>query len=282
MTLQELKLNFFTELNEQYPATEIESFFFWLTQSELNISRLEMALDPQKEVHTQQMERFRIATSRLKNYEPIQYIVGETEFYGCLIKVNPSVLIPRPETEELVAWMVEDLKDKKEAFRILDIGTGSGCIPISLAKSLPQAEISAIDISAEAIKTAKENANLNKVKVEFLQQDILKTEKLDAKFEVIVSNPPYVRELEKKMMQENVLKHEPNLALFVSDENPLIFYRKIAQLAYKALSEKGVLYFEINEYLAKETEELLYEIGFSFIEIKNDIFDKSRMIKAIL
>ena len=282
MTLQELKLDFFTELNQQYPATEIESFFYWLTQSELNISRLEMALDPQKEIDITQIESFKKAINRLKNFEPIQYIVGETEFYGCLIKVNPSVLIPRPETEELVAWMVEDLKDKKEPFKILDIGTGSGCIPISLAKSLPQAAVSSIDISAEAIQTAKDNAKINRVKVEFLQQDILKTEKLNGKFDVIVSNPPYVRELEKKMMQENVLNYEPGLALFVSDEDPLIFYKKIAELAFEALPEKGILYLEINEYLAEEMKLLLKGLGFKKIEMKKDIFGKYRMCKAFL
>lgn len=182
MTLQELKLHFFTELNEQYPATEIESFFFWLTQSELNISRLEMALNPQKKVDIQHVENFKKAILKLKNFEPIQYIVGDTEFYGGVFQVNPSVLIPRPETEELVAWMVEDLNNKKEIFRILDIGTGSGCISISLAKALPQSVVSAVDISAEALQTAKENAKNNKVNVEFLQQDILKTETLEPNF----------------------------------------------------------------------------------------------------
>lgn len=280
MTLQELKLNFFTELNTRYPATEIESFFYWLTQTYLKLSRLEVALQPEYKIEEIAIKNFQQATLQLKNHEPIQYIVGETEFFGFSFKVNPSVLIPRPETEELVAWIVEDFKNNKNSLKLLDVGTGSGCIPISLAKTLRQLEVTSIDVSAKAIETAKENADLNEVEITFLEQDILKVEKLEEKFDIIVSNPPYVRELEKEMMQENVLQHEPGLALFVSNEDPLIFYRKICELAFNSLSKEGILYLEINEYLAKETVQLINEIGFSFVEVKNDIFGKARMIKA--
>lgn len=280
MTLQELKLNFFTELNTLYPATEIESFFYWLTQAYLKLSRLEVALQPEYKIEEIALKNFQQATLQLKKFEPIQYIVGETEFFGFPFRVNPSVLIPRPETEELVAWIVEDFKNNKNPIKLLDVGTGSGCIPISLAKTLPQLEVTSVDVSAKAIQTAKENAELNEVEITFLEQDILKVEKLEENFDIIVSNPPYVRELEKEMMQENVLQHEPDLALFVSNEDPLIFYRKISELAFNSLSEGGILYLEINEYLVKETMQLINEIGFSFVEVKNDIFGKARMIKA--
>jgi release factor glutamine methyltransferase len=220
--------------------------------------------------------------SKLKKEIPIQYILGETEFFDLKFKVNNKVLIPRPETEELIEWVLKNskLKTQNSKLNILDIGTGSGCIAISLAKNLPNAEVYAIDISSEAIKIAQKNAEINKVSVNFIETDILKIEELQYTFDIIVSNPPYVRELEKEKMHQNVLANEPHLALFVENDNPLLFYDKIADLAKSYLTKNGNLYFEINQYLGKETVDLLKSKGFNTIELKKDLFDVDRMIKA--
>ena len=237
------------------------------------------------------------ALKRLKNEEPVQYIIGATEFYGFPFLVDKSTLIPRPETEELVEWiLLETTKLQRDqvskSLQILDIGTGSGCIPISLARNLPTATISAIDISADALKVAIKNATLNKVKVDFIEgnvldlyafNEILKQEPYQqVKFDIIVSNPPYVRELEKIEIQNNVLLNEPHLALFVSDENPLLFYDKIADIAKQHLSKNGLLFFEINQYLGEETIKILAEKGFKNIKLRKDLFGNDRMIKATI
>ena len=279
MLVQKFKQQFFLELSDLYPKTEIQSFFNILIEFKLNVSRIDLALQPNLEITSQEIVFFEKALSDLKKHIPIQYIIGETEFYGLTFKVNQHVLIPRPETEELVSWIIKDSKNVTE-LRILDIGTGSGCIAISLAKNLPNAKIYAIDISKEALKTAKHNAAINKVSIEFIENDILSINQLHQNFNIIVSNPPYVRELEKEMMQENVLANEPHLALFVENENPLLFYNKIADLAKNHLIDNGNLYFEINQYLGKETSNLLAFKGFNSIEIKKDIFEADRMIKA--
>ena len=191
-------------------------------------------------------------------------------------------MIPRPETEELVAWILEAVSEEKQKeINILDIGTGSGCIAISLAKNLPQAKVSAIDVSPEALKMAKSNAFLNGEKINFFQQDILEMKELQERYDVIVSNPPYVRELEKKEMQKNVLDHEPAAALYVKDEDPLIFYQKITSLAQKSLNPGGFLFFEINQYLSAETESILKAENFT-ASLKKDIFGKDRMLRGIL
>ncbi len=282
MELITFKKQFFSALSKLYPETEIQSFFNILIEFKLHLKRIDVALQPSFEIEATALEFLEKATSNLKNQIPIQYIIGETEFYGLPFYVNKNVLIPRPETEELVAWIINDCKaeNSKNSIKILDIGTGSGCIPISLAKNIPNAEVSSIDISSEAIKTAKKNSTLNNVNVEFIEADILNTFNLPNKINVIVSNPPYVRELEKQEMQKNVLDHEPALALFVEDENPLLFYDKIAELAKNYLSKNGQLYFEINQYLGKETVELLKTKGYTTIELKKDLFGVDRMIKA--
>ena len=230
-------------------------------------------------------EKFQKAIFRLKIHEPIQYIIGETEFYGLPFKVNKHTLIPRPETEELVEWIYIEFSNQQSTInnqQFLDIGTGTGCIAISLAKNLPNAKVSALDISEEALKIAQQNAEMNKVKIDFFQTDILAAETLPKKYDVIISNPPYVRELEKKQMQQNVLKHEPESALYVSNEDPLLFYRAISHLAKKHLNPEGKLFFEINEYLADELTALLEGEGFKNIQVKKDIFGKDRMIKCSL
>ena len=279
MQIQEFKRHFFSELAYLYPETEIQSFFTILVESKLHLSRIQLALEHNFELDNNDYDFLQNALLKLKNQIPVQYIVGETAFYGLMFKVDKNVLIPRPETEELVEWVLQNHKNSK-SLKILDVGTGSGCIAISLAKNLLNAKVSAMDISAEALNVAKNNATMNQVKVDYILADILKIEKLATNFDIIVSNPPYVRELEKSQMQQNVLSNEPHLALFVKDENPLLFYDKIAELAKKHLTENGVLYFEINQYLGMETIDLLKSKGFKNIELKKDIYGVDRMVKC--
>ncbi|MFZ2429854.1 MAG: peptide chain release factor N(5)-glutamine methyltransferase [Lutibacter sp.] len=280
MLIREFKRHFFSELSDLYPETEIQSFFTILVEFKLHLSRIQLALEHNFELDNDDLDFLQNALLKLKNQIPIQYIVGETAFYGLLFKVDKNVLIPRPETEELVEWIIKNHK-KDDSLKILDIGTGSGCIAISLAKNLPNAKVSALDISEEALNVAKNNAAMNQVKVDFVQADILTIEKLSTNFDIIVSNPPYVRETEKARMQQNVLSNEPHLALFIKDENPLLFYDKIAELAKKHLTKNGVLYFEINQYLGMETVDLLKSKGFKNVELKKDIYGVDRMVKCL-
>ncbi|WP_111709237.1 peptide chain release factor N(5)-glutamine methyltransferase [Lutibacter citreus] len=279
MLIKEFKTQFFTELSELYPQTEIQSFFNIIIEYKLNLTRIDVALQPDFEIKSVDLNFLKNALSELSKFTPIQYIIGETEFFGLKFKVNKNVLIPRPETEELIQSIIEDSKNLGE-IKILDIGTGTGCIAISLAKNLPNATIFALDISSEALKTAKENALLNNASVKFIEADILNLDELPSTYSIIVSNPPYVRELEKQHMQKNVLDNEPHLALFVEDDNPLLFYNKIGDLAKKHLSSKGNLYFEINQYLGKETAELISEKDFKNVQLKKDMFGEDRMLKA--
>ncbi len=279
MTVLNFKKQFFLKLSKLYPETEIQSFFNILIKYKLNLSRVELALEPSLEFNISDLDFFQKTLIDLKNQLPIQYIIGETEFYGLTFKVNNTVLIPRPETEELVDWILKDYNNA-ENIKILDIGTGSGCIAISLAKNLPNAEVFAIDISSKAIKTAKLNAKNNNVTVNFIEADILKLNELPQKFDIIVSNPPYVRELEKEQMQENVLAYEPSIALFVKNKKPLLFYNKISDLAKLFLTTNGSLFFEINQYLGTETVNLLKSKGFKNIELKKDLYQVERMTKA--
>ena len=279
MILTHLKIQFIDILKEEYPAEEIESFFHLLTENYLGMRRLDVALKPGFELSRDQVNLFEQALEKLKNHVPIQYITEKTEFYGLPFKVTPAVLIPRPETEELVEWIISDHENVKKQIRILDIGTGSGCIAISLKKNLTNTIIKAIDISEEALKLAKENAGLNELQVDFRKEDILQKENFSEQYDIIASNPPYVREEEKKDMKPNVLDHEPKQALYVEDKNPLLFYKKITKLANKWLAPGGFLYFEINQYLGRQTQEMVENHGFK-TELKKDIFDNDRMLKA--
>ena len=281
MTLTDFKNTFLKQLLSLYPKTEIDTFFFFLVEEYLNFKRIDTVTKSDFIIPSEKLAILNEAAQRLKNEEPIQYILGKTEFYGLPFLVNKNTLIPRPETEELIEWVLNEV-DKNAEVSILDIGTGTGCIPIALKKNLQNSKISAIDVSKEALKTAKENAKLNSVKINFIESNILTTNILVQQFDVIVSNPPYVRELEKTEIQNNVLENEPHLALFVSDENPLIFYDKIADLAKLHLTKKGLLFFEINQYLGKETVKMLEEKGFKNIVLKKDFSQNDRMIKANL
>lgn len=281
MKVSLLKSDFFSALHSLYPQEELQSFFSLLAEHILKMTRLETTLQSEKELTEEEVLKFSNAMDRLKKFEPIQYIIGETEFFDLLFTVNKHTLIPRPETEALVDWIIQDVNSQHPTpGTLLDIGTGSGCIAIALAHHLPQTRISAIDISSEALVVASENAIRNKVQVDLKRQDVLELTALPKQFDIIVSNPPYVREQEKAAMQKNVLQHEPDIALFVSNSDPLLFYRKISRLAKTGLNPGGILYFEINEYLSKEMETLLREVGFKQIEVKQDIFGRDRMIKA--
>jgi len=280
MLLSQLKNEFENRLKEEFPSTEILSFFYILMEKYLGMRRLDIALNPEHEISKAEERKFISAVERLKDHEPIQYIIGSTEFFGREFLVNKNVLIPRPETEELVDWIISDHRQLDKKLKILDIGAGTGCIPISLKKELKNSEVLSVDISSEALLIAKRNAKLNAAEVIFEKMDILEVEKLNASFDIIVSNPPYVRELEKKEMHRNVVEHEPKLALYVEDENALIFYKKITALASEALKEDGSLYFEINQYLSEETKTLVERFGFE-AELKKDIFGNYRMLKAI-
>ena len=280
MKLSQLKINFTTVLQGVYDKEEVHCFFYILCDFFLQYSRFEVSMSQDTMVSETNIARFEKVLLRLKAQEPIQYILGTTEFYGLTFKVNEHTLIPRPETEELVDWVLSNLHDQDSVLDILDIGTGSGCIAISLAKNIPTARVSGLDISEKALEVAQENAVKNQVLVSFCKKDILETTALKNKYDVMVSNPPYVRQLEKKAMNANVLDYEPGLALFVPNEDPLLFYRKIAQLAMVSLQTRGWLYFEINEYLSKEMDVLLKDIGFANIEIKKDFREVPRMIKC--
>ena len=262
------------ELSAVADEREITSWYYISIEYLLVYNRSDCIINSNQVLNKSQLSKIKQIVAELKTHKPIQYILGKTEFYGLKIKVNEHTLIPRPETEQLVDWIL-----KENFVAALDIGTGSGCIPIALAKHT-DAKVLAIDVSEDALLIAEENAKNNEVEIDFIHQDILQTNYLQ-KVDLIVSNPPYVLESEKEKIQENVLDYEPELALFVEDKNPLIFYKKIASLAINFLNENGKLFFEINAKFGKETIEMLADIGFVNIELKKDMNDKDRMIKAI-
>lgn len=279
MRIKLLKEKFIQRLLPVYDAMEAESFFYLALEQWQQLKRIDLALQPELEFSEVQLLQWERLQLDLLQQQPIQYLLGQTEFCGLKFEVTPSTLIPRPETEELVSLIVKE--HPQFTGRLLDIGTGSGCIAISLAHQLPNAQVTAIDVSPEALAIASKNAIQNNVEVAFVLEDILQTEELTASYDIIVSNPPYVRELEKKEIQPNVLEYEPHLALFVSDDDPLLFYRKIAQLAKKSLLPNGQLYFEINQYLGKETVELLLDLNFTEIQLLKDFYGNDRMVCCV-
>ncbi len=299
MLFKAYKELFKKELSPVYDEQEIDSFFYLILEKLHGLKRIDLALSHELVIDRENLKRWHSIVSDLKNCKPIQYILGETEFYGLPFWVNENVLIPRPETEELVDLIIKDcfasfLATPRNGtiLKILDIGTGSGCIPIALKKNLSNAEVFAIDVSEKALAVAKKNAELNKVEVNFICVDILKVNDLneletrnskpETQFDIIVSNPPYVRNLEKAEIKPNVLEYEPHLALFVEDDDALLFYRKIAELAKKNLNSTGKLYFEINQYLGKETVELLEKMGFKNVQLRKDIYGNDRMVSALV
>lgn len=286
MRLKDLKDIFHKELDVIYGEEEVNSFFFMLIEDYYDIHRIELALQPETTITKREQVPIFKALDDLKDEIPIQHILGKTEFFGMQLQVNNKVLIPRPETEELVQWILDTVENRNN-LKILDIGTGSGCIAITLAKNLPTTEVFALDVSNEALSVARENAELNNVDVEYIKANILDEENVMLslskhlnKFDIIVSNPPYVRQQEKQEIKNNVLNNEPHLSLFVSNDDSLQFYKAIVQFGTNNLRENGLLFFEINEYLGNEMVQLLKENNFNSIELKKDMFGKDRMIKA--
>lgn len=266
------------ELAGIYQAEEIESLTFLIFEKVKGYTRTQLLLAKDEILSEEDRSEIGMMVARLKNHEPIQYILSETEFYGLPFYAVPGVLIPRPETEELVQWIIQE--NKLTSPTILDMGTGSGCIAVSLRKNIPESVVLACDISPVCIETARRNADLNSATITVLTYDILRNSPGISfpELDVVVSNPPYVREMERLQMELNVLEYEPGLALFVPDNDPLIFYAQIADFARNNLKRNGRLYFEINEALGKECSEMLQEKGFSAIRIKKDIHGKDRMI----
>ncbi|MEZ4856523.1 MAG: peptide chain release factor N(5)-glutamine methyltransferase [Gelidibacter sp.] len=286
MKLKAILELFHTDLDATYGKNEVQSFFSLLMEHHLDLKPIALVLNPELTICDENYTVFNDALNRLKQEEPIQYIIGKTEFFGLPFKVNPHTLIPRPETEELVDWIIKQPAIYNQQRNLLDIGTGTGCIAISIAKQLLKTKIFALDVSEEALKIAKQNAKQNDVNIHFLKVDILNKahwnlEFKDLEFDIMVSNPPYVRELEKLKMKDNVLKHEPELALFVDDNDPLIFYKTICEFAQQHLKSGGMLFFEINQYLGDEMLQLLKTYLFKNIELKKDMFGNDRMIKAV-
>ncbi len=265
----------------QYPAEEITPLAKEMLVSVFGFTASRLYAGKDNDFSSKEREQLEDILDRLSRHEPIQYIVGEVCFGGMSFKVTPGVLIPRPETAELIEWVVSDMKDET-SFSVLDIGTGSGCIPVSLAARLPQAVVHAWDISEEALQVAAENARINHVSVQYRHQDVFQPCPADKHFRVIVSNPPYIAEKEKQEMEANVLQWEPGLALFVPDEDPLRFYRRIAEVGQALLEPDGSLYFEINRNYGPETVSLLRQMGYVAVELRKDIFGNDRMVKACL
>ena len=280
--VKDIRNHYCEQLCSIYDKDEANAMILILLEHYFKIDRVKMALEPQLRLSESEMLTFHFAVKDLLRNKPIQYIIGETEFCDLKFKVNENVLIPRPETSEMIYKIVTNQKTKDKSQKsILDIGTGSGCIAISLAKLLPQSKVYALDISEKALEVAKENAINNEADVTFIHDDILSlTNKIDTKFDIIVSNPPYVRELEKAEMRDNVLNWEPHNALFVSDNDPLIFYRTILEFAKSHLKENGEVWFEINEYLGKEMKDLCCEMGFSNVNIYKDFREKERFLSV--
>lgn len=277
--LIDLKKIYHDELKLQFGDNEALQMLNILILHFFGVNRVQLAMDCDFRLTESEMLSLHNAVKELKTNKPVQYVTGEAEFYGMPFFVNSSVLIPRPETEELVDLIIK--REKKSGLNVLDIGTGSGCIAISLANTLFEAEVFAMDISVDAINLAIKNSEINGTEIIFLHEDILNPSKnKNVLFDVIVSNPPYVTVSEKKLMQANVLDYEPHLALFVEDEDPLIFYEAIVKFAKTNLKSDGRIYLEINEKLANETSLLLNKNGFFDIEIIQDINCKNRMVSA--
>ena len=278
--MQQLKRKFLNCLADFYSEKEILSLFYQSIQKVTGCSKSVLFANPGFSFSCSQENRLDVILTRLHSMEPIQYILGECEFYGLPFYVNPSVLIPRPETEELVDWIISD--HSGQSGNLLDIGTGSGCIAVASGKFLKSFSVSAIDISEAALAVAKKNAEKNNCHIQLIIADILKPDNIDFNdaFDVIVSNPPYVCEREKQTMSQNVLGYEPHLALFVPENDPLLFYKAIAMFGKKRLKAGGKIYLEINETLGKECVTLLDSLGYQDILLRKDIFGRDRMIRA--
>ena len=273
------------ELEKIYGSDEANALIMILLEHYFSINRVKMALEPELRLSESELLTLHFAVKDLLKNKPVQYVLGETEFCGMRFMVDENVLIPRPETEEMVK-NIASCGDKAclvpTGCDVLDIGTGSGCIAISLAKLLKDSAVTAVDVSEKALEVAKKNAEANNVNVRFILDDILNpqnTELIDNQYDIIVSNPPYVCESEKSEMRANVLNYEPSTALFVTDNDPLIFYRKILEFAQKTLKPSGEVWFEINEKFGEEMKDLCLEKGFKNVEIIKDFRERDRILR---
>jgi len=280
MKLKEIKKIFHRELDGLFPQEEVNSFYYLLIEEYYGLNRFILVLDPERAITKKQEQPLFEALAQLRKEYTIQYILNKTRFMDLDFKVDEQVLIPRPETEELVRWILEERADRGVAVNILDLGSGSGCISIALAKYWPEARITALDISSGALEIARKNAKIHAVSIDFLQEDILTLDRLDQSWDIMVSNPPYIRNSEKDSLPNNVRLYEPASALFVPDELPLVFYEHIIRLAASHLKSGGSLYLEINEQMGTETQELLKTADFSQIVLRKDLFGKERMLRA--
>ncbi|MDR0427548.1 MAG: peptide chain release factor N(5)-glutamine methyltransferase [Dysgonamonadaceae bacterium] len=273
------------ELQNLYSESEIKSFVSLIMEFVCKKSKHAILLDKDSEISREERIRIKEIVDDLKKFRPIQQIIGQTEFFGLPFFINEHVLIPRPETEELIDLILHSIQPEKP-LHILDIGTGSGCIAVSLAKYLPEAKIYALDISNEALEIARKNARLNKVEISFFKEDILTTSEKNSwsqfQWDIIVSNPPYIVPHEKEQISANVLKYEPHQALFVPEEQPLLFYETISDIGLKQLKKGGILFFETSALFGKETEQMIREKNYSSVQLYKDISQNDRMIKAIL
>lgn len=276
-------------LSDLYPKSEIRIFGNLILKKITDLSLARILADKDMVLSPEQSEEADQIIERLTNYEPIHYVLGETEFFNLKFKVNPDVLIPRPETEELVEWVSDDLKfvesssdSAEQNMKILDIGTGCGCIPVALKKHHPKAQISAMDVSAEALIVAKENGALNQTDVGFFQDDILNPKADERKWNIIVSNPPYIPLDEKVDIDKQVKSYEPHVALFSPTEEPLLFYHSIAKYALQHLEPDGKIYLETHKNLSRDVAMLLGEYGFKDVIIRTDMSGNERMVRAVL
>jgi len=299
-TIKDVFLSFHQSLQAVYDSRETEAIALLVLEEITGMSRAKIKAFPENDVPAEAIEKLQYILDELKTGKPVQYILGSTGFYGLTFLVNPAVLIPRPETEELVEWVLSGLKSEVESRKplsILDIGTGSGCIAISLKKNLPHAQVSAVDISADALHTAKQNAVINDVDVEFILADILEVGKSvstedgllpstfniqNSTFDIIISNPPYVTLEDKTLMHQNVTGFEPHTALFVPEHDPLIFYNSIADFSLVFIKKNGYLLFEINENFGEKTIALLQKKGYKNVKLRKDMSGRDRMIMAQL
>ena len=280
MTIRQITTELHRQLTGQYPETEIENFARILFRYYLNMTPVQVHLSHDSELPAETGKQIREAIDELKKYRPIQYILSETEFYGLHFELTPDVLIPRPETEELVDWVVHEY-DRNAELTMIDIGTGSGCIAVALAANFPNAHVWAVDVSEAALAVAQRNALKNRVKVNFLIEDVLKDGLMGfepASIDVIVSNPPYITPSEKEQLLPNVLEYEPHGALFTPNNNPLVFYEQMVAFGLKCLKNKGKIFFEINEAFPEELRDILQQNHYSNINLRKDMNGKWRMV----
>ena len=282
MTVRQIVTEIHRQLSGLYPETEIESFTRILFRQFLDMNFVQVHLWQDHELSSFIEKQFSEVIDELKKYRPLQYILGNTDFCGLLFELTPDVLIPRPETEELAFWIIHEY-DRDDQLSMVDIGTGSGCIAVTLATCFPNANVTALDISEAALAVARRNAQRNEAKVNFLLKDVLKDDLMGFEYgslDVVVSNPPYVTPSDRQYLQPNVLEYEPHCALFTPGDDPLIFYKRIAEFGSKCLKDQGRIFFEINEAFSEETADILKQYGYSDIVPKKDISGKWRMITA--